>query len=280
MRLEMHLESSFWSRIYHFIINFIVVGCKPIKFCNSLSVKSSFHPYLVTNLKIAKRVQGKTMQDLHFKKLTISYFFIYLLNLLFTSESTHLPIPAPWPEQFHSSIFMNDSNGFLINLNLWYDWPNGRSMQVFQFQLGKTYYASSWNNGSNCYYYLDIEKCKIIDFQVGILRPNFLEDATYLGQRYMDGFLCNVWNKIDFIWYYEDVATKRPVYWEFYNGIVSHVMTFEVGGVLEDSKWQLPWYCFSEIEAPEMPSFVTGLANNFATQINLMRGFIDISIIM
>nr|GMD11875.1 uncharacterized protein At4g14100-like [Ipomoea batatas] len=62
----------------------------------------------------------------------------------------------------------------------------------------------------------------------------------------MDGFLCNVWEKVDFIWYYEDVATKRPVYWAFFSGMVAHVMTFEVGKVLEDPGWQAPVYCFKE----------------------------------
>lgn len=58
----------------------------------------------------------------------------------------------------------------------------------------------------------------MVHLDVGILRPNWLEGANYLGQEYVDGFLCNVWEKVDFIWYYEDVATKRPVNWVFYTG--------------------------------------------------------------
>ena len=53
---------------------------------------------------------------------------------------------------------------------------------------------------------------------VGILRPNWLDGANYLGQEHVDGFLCNVWEKANFIWYYEDVVTKRPVHWVFYTG--------------------------------------------------------------
>ncbi|KAG6653774.1 hypothetical protein CIPAW_05G100000 [Carya illinoinensis] len=82
--------------------------------------------------------------------------------------------------------------------------------------------------------------------EVGILRPNWLDGAKYLGQRGVDGFLCNVWEKVDFIWYYEDVVTKRPVHWEFYTGRNAHVMTFEVGAVLEDARWQAPVYCFEK----------------------------------
>ncbi|XP_019088921.1 PREDICTED: uncharacterized protein At4g14100-like, partial [Camelina sativa] len=82
--------------------------------------------------------------------------------------------------------------------------------------------------------------------KVGILRPNWLDGAKYLGQKNVSGFLCNVWEKVDFIWYYEDVETKRPVQWIFYTGREAHLMTFEVGAVLEDEKWQAPVYCFNK----------------------------------
>lgn len=32
-------------------------------------------------------------------------------------------------------------------------------------------------------------------------------------------------------------------------GMQQHVMSFEVGGVLEDSKWQAPAYCFNAANA-------------------------------
>lgn len=31
-------------------------------------------------------------------------------------------------------------------------------------------------------------------------------------------------------------------------GMTAHVMTFEVGAVLEEAKWQAPVYCFGEAE--------------------------------
>ncbi|WRX17469.1 hypothetical protein QQP08_009956, partial [Theobroma cacao] len=86
-----------------------------------------------------------------------------------------------------------------------------------------------------------------------ILRPNWLDGANYLGQQEKDGFLCNVWEKVDFIRYYEDVITKRPVYWAFYTGYTAHGMTFEVGAVLGDSHWQAPVYCFEEAEENRKP---------------------------
>ncbi|GFZ08043.1 transferases, transferring glycosyl groups [Actinidia rufa] len=112
-----------------------------------------------------------------------------------------------------------NSTGNLQVVDLWYDWPNGRNFNIIQAQLGKLKYDLEWNNGTSYIYTLDSDKeCRVLHFEVGILRPDWLDGANYLGQRYMDGFLCNVWEKVDFIWYYEDVETKRPVYWEFYTG--------------------------------------------------------------
>ncbi|KAK3038244.1 hypothetical protein RJ639_030853, partial [Escallonia herrerae] len=124
--------------------------------------------------------------------------------------------------------------------------------------------------------------CEIMEFEVGIPRPDFLDGADYLGTKVVDGFLCNVWEKVEFIWYYEDVLTQRPVGWDFYDEqyllqgnayanfaislfcslyalyafvakkfafyprISTHVITFEVGAVLQDSVTQAPAYCFSQ----------------------------------
>ncbi|PIN17036.1 hypothetical protein CDL12_10306 [Handroanthus impetiginosus] len=131
------------------------------------------------------------------------------------------PKPTPWPLQFHSILFVNYS-GSLSLIDLWYDWPNGRNFNIIQHQLGKLLYDLEWSNGTSFYYTLDSNKeCRSVHFEVGILRPNWLEGAEYLGQETVDGFLCNVWQKVDFIWYYEDVVTKRPVHWVFYTGKLS-----------------------------------------------------------
>uniref|UniRef100_A0A3N7HN42 Uncharacterized protein n=1 Tax=Populus trichocarpa TaxID=3694 RepID=A0A3N7HN42_POPTR len=174
-------------------------------------------------------------------------------SLCFSSLSSKPadPTPAPWPHQFHSILFM-DNNGSLQVVDLWYDWTNGRNFNIIQNQLGKLLYDLEWDNGTSYIYTLDSNKeCRVLHFPVGVLRPNWLEGATHLGQQEVDGFLCNVWQKVDFIWYYEDVITKRPVYWVFYTGMTAHVMTFEVGAVLEDPKWQAPVYCFKESEKKE-----------------------------
>ncbi|KAF7810147.1 glycosyl transferase [Senna tora] len=164
-----------------------------------------------------------------------------------SSTTTATPTPAPWPLQFHSILFMNYS-GALQTIDLWYDWPNGRNFNIIEDQLdSKILYDLEWNNGTSFFYTLDSSReCRTSQVDVGILRPNWMDGANYLGQQMVDGFLCNVWEKVDFIWYSEDVATKRPVHWVFYTGREAHVMTYEVGAVLEDAKWQAPLYCFDK----------------------------------
>ncbi|KAK6930732.1 hypothetical protein RJ641_002525 [Dillenia turbinata] len=177
------------------------------------------------------------------------------------------PRPKAWPQQFHSILVMNNSkNGFdteseyqLQLIDLWYDWPNGRNFNIIQDQLGRLLYDLEWDNGTSFYYTLidsssSSPSCRTIHFDVGILRPDWLLDgANYLGQHRIGSFLCNVWDKADFITYYEDVLSQRPVHWFFHSGRAAHVMTFEVGAVLEDAHWQAPVYCFQNTSTTRYP---------------------------
>ncbi|KAL8464494.1 hypothetical protein ACS0TY_034139 [Phlomoides rotata] len=163
------------------------------------------------------------------------------------------PVPTPWPPQFHSILVINSSKGVLQVTDLWYDFPKGRNFNIIQHQLGKKLYDLEWDNGTSYYYTLASQECKTLHFPVGILRPNWLQGANYSGQEQKDGFLCNVWEKADFIRYYEDVATKRPVFWAFHSGMKAHVMTFEVGKVLQDPDWQAPVYCFAKQQQQQGP---------------------------
>ncbi|KAI3996771.1 hypothetical protein MKX01_041071 [Papaver californicum] len=129
-----------------------------------------------------------------------------------------------------------------------------------QKQYGELLCYLEWNNGTSFIYTLNSnKKCRTLKFDVGILTPNWLDGANYLGQEKVDGFLCSVWEKVDFIWYNEDVVTKRPVHGVFYAGMEAHLMTFEVGAVLEDEKWQAPVYCSESGEqADDSPNSAVG----------------------
>ncbi|MCO5579247.1 hypothetical protein L7F22_033101 [Adiantum nelumboides] len=174
------------------------------------------------------------------------------------------PSPSPWPLQFHALLFINSSAGSLQATDLWYDWPNGRNFNIIHNQLKNVLHDLEWTNGTSFYYDLDAQTCITMHFDVGILRPDWLVDnSTYLGQQSIDGFTCNVWSKADFIVYYEDVDSSRPVRWIFSSGMSAHVMTFEEGAVLEDSNWQAPAYCFDEQNDGELKKqrLVTDIEN-------------------
>ena len=157
------------------------------------------------------------------KPISVLAFLLLLLHSppISTASKPKLdPVAADWPLQFHSVLFMNMS-GTLQKIDLWYDWPNGRNFNIIQDQLGEFItYDIEWNNGTSFKYTLDPsdKECEVFHLPVGILRPNWLDGANYLGQEMVDNFLCNVWEKVDFIWYYEDVLTRRPVKWIFYSG--------------------------------------------------------------
>ncbi|KAK9073907.1 hypothetical protein SSX86_006501 [Deinandra increscens subsp. villosa] len=207
------------------------------------------NPKMTTNIGYGSKIT--------FQAISVLIFFFLLHppnHLAFDSNNEPWlttiepePTPTPWPEQFHALLYMNLTSTHLQLSDLWYDWPNGRNVNIFQKQLGELLYDIEWNNGTSFYYTFGADaECQIYDFGVGIPRPDFLDGAQYLGRVVTDGFLCDLWEKVDFIWYYEDVVTRRPVRWDFYDGISSHVMTFEIGAVLPDSVAQAPAYCFTE----------------------------------
>lgn len=143
---------------------------------------------------------------------------------------------------------MNKS-GVLQKVDLWYDWPNGRNFNIIQNQLNAVVvYDLEWTNGTSFIYTLhpSDRHCKVVQFPVGILRPNFLEGATYLGQEHVDNFLCNVWTKVDFIVYYEDVLTRRPVKWFFYSGLVLSLLYYHFWAIFGFTYLSLSCHTFWE----------------------------------
>ncbi|KAF0906177.1 hypothetical protein E2562_009198 [Oryza meyeriana var. granulata] len=160
------------------------------------------------------------------------------------------PKPTPWPPRFHAKLVM-DFHGNMSLADLWYDWPGGRNLHVIRYQLAgdAPFYDNEWNNGTSFFYTPARRTCRTAAVGVGILPPNWLvQGSVYLGRHPAGGFDCHVWAKADFITYYEDVRTHRPVKWVFYTGRTSHVMSFEEGAVLEDAGWQAPEYCFSKVD--------------------------------
>ncbi|CAM6042837.1 unnamed protein product [Sphagnum compactum] len=178
------------------------------------------------------------------------------------------PTPKPWPPQFHALLYQN-STGKLAIVDLWYDWPGGRNLNLIQHQLGKRIHDVEWTNGTSFYFDLEHQTCLTMTFPVGILHPDWLANATYVGEQEIEGFKCNVWEKLDFITYYEDIDTKRPVSWVFFTGQTLHVMAFEEGNILEDQQWQAPSSCFEKaLDLPQNHALSShmGLPNGISQQ--------------
>lgn len=115
--------------------------------------------------------------------------------------------------------------------DLWYDWPGGRNLHVTRYQLAADapFYDNEWDNDTSFFYTPARRACRSAAVGVGILRPDWLRiGAAYLGRRDAGGFDCHVWAKADFITYYEDVETRRPVKWVFYTGKWGSIADFLV----------------------------------------------------
>ncbi|XP_052166131.1 uncharacterized protein At4g14100-like [Oryza glaberrima] len=163
-----------------------------------------------------------------------------------------------WPERFHAvvvsiNLTSHDRGGGRLQLiELYYDWPHGRDLNIVRDQLSgdPPLYNVEWVNGTSYLFDTAASSCRTFQFPVGLLPPDWIATANYLGRDTVDGFECHVWSNFLFSRYYADVATGHPVRWIF-NGNTRHVLEFEAGVVLQDSsKWQAPPYCFASSTPP------------------------------
>ncbi|KAJ3678215.1 hypothetical protein LUZ60_002018 [Juncus effusus] len=162
------------------------------------------------------------MSSTTFKLLQL-LVLLSILSVGLRTDGSDEPMPTPWPEQFNAMLFTNHTltGKIMLQMNdLWYDWPNRRTMNRIQYQLGDYLRDIEWNNGTSYYFTSGSNgTCTTRLFSVGVLPPEWLAGATYLGRTWTDGFECHVYTKVDFIFYYEEVGTGRPVRWYFTDGI-------------------------------------------------------------
>ncbi|CAN0137063.1 unnamed protein product, partial [Ectocarpus sp. 8 AP-2014] len=97
------------------------------------------------------------------------------------------PSPPVWPGRFHA-MMSQVRNGDYGVVDLWYDYAAGRNLNIIQTQSGEEdgpLFDNERANGTTYYYHPAKAKskyCNVIDFGVGIIRPDWLEGATYLGE--------------------------------------------------------------------------------------------------
>ena len=217
---------------------------------------------------------GLTLWALH---LVVTFWGLDALTAHGPLEHPPLPSYPVWPEQFHAQLFQNRS-GRLAMVDLYYDWPGGRNMNLIHDQQGRILFDVEYNNRTSFYFTWGATRandtCKVMHFPVGILTPQWMKGATYLGTASMDGHICHVWTKVNFITYYASVETGNPIAWRFWiDGAWFHVMTFEPGPFrLSEARWQAPPACFKKGGAE------TGLMDQKAdhfmgmARVDLLRG--------
>lgn len=115
------------------------------------------------------------------------------------SNNSHPPSSPPygpptWPDNYHAVLFQNDSN-ILAIVDLWYDFPHGRNLNIIRPQLGRggITWGLDWDNKTSVVFDREAQTCKAEQSDAGVLAPDWLANATNLGEEVLDGFVCNVW---------------------------------------------------------------------------------------
>ena len=91
-------------------------------------------------------------------------------------------------------------------------------------------------------------QCKEIAMPVGVLRPTWLSNATFLGRKRVNGRDCLAYTKADFIDYYADATTCEPVSWYFHTMRARFDSVFWAPGLaVPNASWLAPpGYCREE----------------------------------
>ncbi|CAN6213394.1 unnamed protein product [Urochloa humidicola] len=123
--------------------------------------------------------------------------------------------PTPWPEQFHAALITNltAAGGRLRQIDIYYDWPRGRALDIIRDQLsgaGEPPLRNvQWVNGTS--FLFDAASCRAFHFPVGLLPPDWkARNGTYLGRERADGFDCHVWSNFVFARYDDSTRMLSP----------------------------------------------------------------------
>jgi hypothetical protein len=172
-------------------------------------------------------------------------------------EDPPTPTPPVWPEVFHASI-VQFRNGTSSLVDLYYDWRRGRNANLIRKQLDgpqEVLFDLEYQNRTSFYFTKSNPErgCKKVDFPVGILTPDWLAGARYLGRKNINGFECRGWAKgqgkpetEDFVHYWARASDDLPVRWTFHVGepMEMNVYGFVVGEEMAEEEWQAPGWCF------------------------------------
>ncbi|KAF5834353.1 hypothetical protein DUNSADRAFT_9016 [Dunaliella salina] len=202
----------------------------------------------------------------------------YTANAFRSQDMRHLakpseaPSPPVWPEQFTAVLLQNRKNAYSLT-ELWYDFKGGRNMNLIQSQLDLkgTLFDLELDNKTSYYYNKEAGTCRTIEFPVGILRPEWLAGARYLGQQVIHNISTYGFTKADgFITYYSEVAPPhRPVQWRFFDGAIFDVLIWKDGNIMPEESWQIPGFCFSKLGRQYQGADSVPTLNSYLRQLQL-----------
>ena len=199
---------------------------------------------------------------------------LVLLGLLAISAlASSTPVqPVPWPEVFHARL---NRSGLLAGghqgMEIYYDWLGGRQVEIFQKDGKPPTYANHRANGSLYNYSPGVPGCKLIQFKVGLLRPDWMQNGTYKGQQEVNGRNCDVWalaqllpgKHLPFLTYYDDASTGQMVREEFFIRVTDDVVHLNPGEMGSEDLFQIPEDCFKNstevLIATDLPEYMPGL---------------------
>eukprot|EP00752_Nemacystus_decipiens_P009705 g8667.t2 len=110
------------------------------------------------------------------------------------------PSPPVWPGRFHAMMSQVREGDYGV-VDLWYDYAAGRNLNIIQTQGGEEdgpLFDNERANGTTYYYHPAKAKakyCNTVDFGVGIIKPDWLKGATYLGEEKCGIYECHKWEQ-------------------------------------------------------------------------------------
>eukprot|EP00967_Tisochrysis_lutea_P084062 scaffold117309_cov40-Tisochrysis_lutea.AAC.1 len=160
------------------------------------------------------------------------------------------PAPPVWPRRFtlvQRRIPDVGSKVGLATTVTYYDADRGANLiQIFpDSNISDELWDLELDSHKSYYITPSRHSCRPMEFPVGILRPNWLANATALGLHVVNGHKVLGWTKVDFIDYFADIETCQPIRW-YFHAMKAHFDTiyWAPGLAVPNSSWFAPpTYC-------------------------------------
>eukprot|EP00756_Hemistasia_phaeocysticola_P035093 Hpha_TRINITY_DN16560_c3_g4::TRINITY_DN16560_c3_g4_i1::g.133726::m.133726 len=163
--------------------------------------------------------------------------------------------PPIWPPRFKLVQRKVPDNATLGNSTTvtYYDWERGANLILItpDADPGAVLWDLELNTHHSFYFYPSTNSCTPLTMPVGILRPDWLANATFLGPSIRNARRVLGWTKVDFIDYYADADTCEPVSWYFHEMKARFdTITYSPNVSIPDpAMFDPPAYCNSSLRA-------------------------------